>query len=152
MFSGNRDELRDYYFSIWEKYLRQEPLDALSQQILQVILEHPEYHYCFQDPGTYKRKNYSSDETNPFLHMALHLSIREQVATDRPQGIAQLYERYTEHFSNEYLTAEHEMLAVLANVIWDMQQHYAEFNEADYLHQLRHRLRPKSKSAANETW
>lgn len=152
MFTGNREELRQYYFLVWEKYHKQLPLEPLEQQILQVITEHPEYHHCFLDPDTYKYKDYRDGETNPFLHMALHLAIREQVSTNRPEGVYEIYQQYVKQHKGDHLQAEHDMLEILIDIIWNMQRHHEEFNEREYLIQLQERLTGVKHKAANEEW
>ncbi|WP_204318325.1 DUF1841 family protein [Serratia marcescens] len=45
-------------------------------------------------------------ETNPFLHMGLHLAVREQVATDRPQGIRTVYTKLIEKYQDPMVVLE----------------------------------------------
>ncbi len=71
------------------------PLSPLEAQIAAVVEWHPEYHEAIT--GDDLDRDYTPDggQTNPFLHMGLHLGIREQVATDRPAGIAAIYSALT---------------------------------------------------------
>ena len=88
-YSNNVSEVRLMYFTSWEKYNQKKALLPLEQQIVQVILDHPEYHLLLNNTPQHADHTYFPElgETNPFLHMGLHLAVREQVATDRPIGI-----------------------------------------------------------------
>lgn len=134
MFSNERDQLRNTYFETWRKHQQQLPVAPLEAQLLAVILAHPEYHAILNDPETYQSHDFV--ETNPFLHMSLHLAIREQVGTDRPQGIREIYQRYCVTFQNSLL-AEHQMMACLAEMLQEAQQTGKMADDMVYLAALR---------------
>ena len=75
-------------------------------------------------------------QTNPFLHMGLHLGIREQVATDRPSGIAELYANIVARTGDQH-TAEHQMIECLAETLWEAQSQNRAPDEEQYLERLR---------------
>jgi hypothetical protein len=68
--------------------------------------------------------------------MGLHLAIREQVATNRPHGIADVHARLAKHLGDAH-EAEHRMLETLAEQLWDAQRHNRPPNETAYLERLR---------------
>ena len=88
----SRDELRGLYRAAWRKFRQQQTLTPLDKQIVAVISEHPEYHVIIESAAS-DLANYSprSGQLNPWLHMGLHLAIREQVSTNRPHGIAEVH-------------------------------------------------------------
>ena len=91
IFGQDRNELRQMYASAWRKHRDSDVLSPLEAQIAQVIDDHPEYHEAVT--GNLDRDfEVEGGQTNPFLHMGLHLGIREQVATNRPAGIAAIFE------------------------------------------------------------
>lgn len=138
LFSNQRDEIRQFYFTIWQRGQMQLQLDPLEQQIYTVMLEHPEYHEMLNKPEKFVDKDYLPEfgETNPFLHMGLHLGIREQVATNRPAGMTELYQQLVIHFKGEHLVAEHEIMEVLAEQIWQCQKNGVELDDVDYFAKL----------------
>jgi hypothetical protein len=73
---------------------------------------------------------------NPFLHMGLHLGLREQLATDRPAGIAQEPARLTRRLASAH-TAEHRMVDALAETLWEAQRAGRAPDERAYLERLR---------------
>jgi hypothetical protein len=102
-----------------------------------VISEHPEYHVIVESHAA-DLANYSprSGQLNPWLHMGLHLAIREQVATNRPQGIAELHAKLARQAGDAH-EAEHRMLEVLAEQIWEAQRGGKAPDENAYLERLR---------------
>ena len=128
MFNPSRDQARDFLFEAWRKYRATELLTALESMAVGVISEHPEYHAMLDDRDryleTYRDRDYPPEfgETNPFLHINMHVSIREQVSVDQPQGV----KGYHVALSNKLgtaLAAEHEMMDCLAEMIWHAQRH-----------------------------
>ena len=138
MFYGETiQETRHIFFSSWEKYQHKKPLLPLEQDIVQVLLAHPEYHHFLQNPGKYHEQSYYPEfgETNPFLHMGLHLAIREQIATDRPVGIATVYNNCLKKYDNP-LDVEHVMMDQLAECLWLSQKNNLPPDEDHYLNAL----------------
>ena len=138
IFSQDRDQLRAAYFAAWNKARADQPLEPLEQQIVEVITEHPEYHALLEDEATAIHKDFSPEagESNPFLHMALHIAIREQLATDRPIGIQKAYRKVRKHSADVH-KAEHRIMECLGHAIWEIQRYRRPFNEAAYLQCVR---------------
>ena len=135
IFGQDRNELRKMYADAWQKHNAQLPLSALEAQIVQVIAEHPEYHNAVSGDLD---KDFSVEgaETNPFLHMGLHLGIREQVATNRPAGIKAVFEQLANKLGNAHET-EHRMIDCLAETLWEAQRDQRPPDELHYLDSLR---------------
>ncbi len=133
MFGNDRDSMRRYYLHCWQKQQAGQALDGLEQQIAAVVGEHPEYHALLEHPERALQREYlpENGETNPFLHMGLHLGLREQVATDRPAGIRQLYQQLISQY--DLHTAEHRMMDCLAESLWLAQRNQRAPDEAAYL-------------------
>jgi len=135
MFYGQTPaQTRQFFFISWAKYNKKEPLTPLEQQLTAVILEHPEYHHLLNNPETNIEQNYSPEllKTNPFLHMGLHLAIREQVSTNRPPGIQGIFNRLAQQ-TRDTLSVEHEMMTCLAECLWHAQRHQSMPDETAYL-------------------
>lgn len=137
MFGNDRDSMRRFYLQCWQKFQQKQPLNALEQQVVHVVSEHPEYHALLQLNETAIQRDYLPDtgETNPFLHMGLHLGIREQVATNRPAGIVELYQQLMIKYGTH--EAEHRMMDCLAESIWLAQRNNTMPDELAYLECLR---------------
>jgi hypothetical protein len=135
IFGQDRNELRKMYADAWQKETKKLPMSALETQIAAVIADHPEYRDAVSKD---LNKDYSVEgaETNPFLHMGLHLGIREQVATNRPAGIRSEFERLAARTGDAH-TAEHRMIECLAEALWEAQRSQRPPDEAQYLENLR---------------
>lgn len=134
MFSSDRNEYRKMFFDTWSKHKGNQVLEPVQAQLVAIILAHPEYHPILDDPTNNHAKDF--DDSNPFLHMSLHLGIREQVATNRPEGIKDVYHHLCEKYQDVH-KAEHHMMEYLAKVLWDAQQSGKMPDEAVYLEGLK---------------
>src|SRR5712671_2115846 len=124
VFAGqNRDQLRRMYLDTWRKFTARVPLEPLEAQVAAVIAEHPEYVTWLESGEQALSAEFTPEagRQNPFLHMGLHLAIREQVATDRPAGIAEVHRKLSTRLGDPH-AAEHTMLEALAEALWDAQR------------------------------
>ncbi|HKL62990.1 MAG TPA: DUF1841 family protein [Woeseiaceae bacterium] len=136
MFGQDRDELRRRYAEAWRKASRSLPMSPLEAQIAEVVAAHPEYHDALADEGRGRDYTGSDGATNPFLHMGLHMALREQVATDRPTGIRAVFERLAARLDDPH-AAEHRMIECLAEALWEAQRDGRPPDESAYLERLR---------------
>ena len=134
LFNPSRDEVREFFFDAWAKFKAQKPLTDLEKIGLGVIHMHPEYHRILDAPAQFKSQEYFPEfgETNPFLHMSLHLSILEQISINQPIGIATIYEKLKLKHQNEH-DAQHDILDCLAETIWQAQRNHTDLDAAQYL-------------------
>jgi hypothetical protein len=138
MYGSDRDAMRRVFVEAWRKAEAGEPLQPLERLIAEVVAEHPEYHRFLSrdDAGIGRDFPPELGETNPFLHMGLHLSIREQLSVDRPPGVAALYRRIRLRTGDAH-AAEHRIMDCLAQGLWEAQRSGAMPDEARYLDCLR---------------
>ncbi len=94
MYTNNRDAYRQAFFTVWQKYQKKLPLDATEAQLVEVIALHPEFHALLENPAAYQQQEFELEE-NPFLHMSLHIALREQIRMNRPHGIATILQTIT---------------------------------------------------------
>jgi hypothetical protein len=137
----DRGGLRRHYLDAWRRHRAGLPLEPLQHQIVEVIEAHPEYHALLEmDPDAVARDwTPESGQTNPFLHLGLHLAIREQVATDRPSGIAAIHRELARRLADPH-EAEHRMLERLGEALWQAQRSGRAPDEATYVESLRRLL------------
>lgn len=140
IFGQDRTELRQMYADAWRKHCEKLPLSPLEAQIASVIEWHPEYHDDVA--GDDLNRDYTPDggQTNPFLHMGLHLGIREQVATNRPAGIANIHTTLAAKAGDAHV-AEHQMIECLAETLWEAQNQNGAPDERKYLERLQQLIR-----------
>ena len=133
MFSQNRDQLRQVFQASWNKYQQQQPLQGVESLIVSVIQQHPEYQPLLMSPEALHRDY--TQQTNPFLHMGLHITLAEQVQMDRPAGIRHVYQRLLRRSPDQHQAA-HQMLDCLAQILSEAHQAGRQPDEAAYLTQL----------------
>lgn len=143
MLNYERDSLRNQYYSAWENYQKKAILDPMETKIIEVIEQHPEYKKIFRKKDKYLDKDFNTSlgEVNPFMHLSLHLALREQLSTERPQGINQIHQALSLKLADPH-EAEHKMMDIIANIMWQAQQNNTLPNEAEYLSQLKQCLYP----------
>lgn len=120
MYTNDRNAYRQAFYTVWQKHLKQLPLDPLEAQVCHIILQHPEYHRFLDAPSSFEKQEFALEE-NPFFHMSLHLAIAEQLQTNRPHGIREIHQALIEKFSDQH-SVEHHMMACLSRMMWEAQQ------------------------------
>jgi hypothetical protein len=130
--------MRRRYLDAWHKFCAHEALGSLEAQLAAVIAEHPEYVAWLESGDETLNAEFTPEggRQNPFLHMGLHLAIREQVATDRPAGIAALHAALALRRGDAH-AAEHAMIEPLAETLWEAQRNARPPDEGAYLERLR---------------
>jgi hypothetical protein len=142
MFYGdNVQDTRQLFFLSWHKYRQKKTLLPLEKQIADVILSHPEYHLLFDTNTPQDDQAYFPElgQSNPFLHMGLHLAIRDQVATNRPPGISSIYQRLVDKYA-DINTVEHLLMDHLVECLWRAQRNQQMPDETTYLNACRRLL------------
>jgi hypothetical protein len=133
MFGQDRTELRQMFFTAWSKHQNKQLMQPLEAVVARIIELHPEYHKLLENQDTLD-KDYTPEmgQTNPFLHMAMHISIQEQLSTKRPTGIEQLYSSLLAKNKDPHET-EHLMMECLGAMLWQAQAQNRAPDENDYL-------------------
>jgi hypothetical protein len=132
---SSRDELRRMYLAAWRKHRDRRLLEPLEAQIVEVIIEHPEYHALLDDADTALSADFGPDtQGNPFMHMGMHLAVRDQVNLDRPTGIRDAFTALMRRKGK--LTAEHIVAEVLADALYSAQQSGRAPDEQVYLRRV----------------
>ena len=137
MFSNDRTELRKFFLYCWKLKRDGRVLDAMQRMIVGVIEQHPEYHPLLDNADNLDRDYDPADgETNPFLHMSLHIALIEQVTTDLPPGIRDCHQRLTQSLGSVH-EAEHRMMDCLSEAVWHAQRNNGVPDEVAYLECLK---------------
>ncbi len=140
LFTQDRIRMREMFFSAWSKHLNNEHLEPMEKQIVTLLEEHPEYHKLVENRNAIDTDFTPEHGTlNPFLHLSLHLALREQVGTDRPKGIATLTRSLLLKHGDGH-SVEHLMIECLGECLWDAQRQGREPDELVYLEKLKELL------------
>lgn len=133
LYGQDRRSLRDVFFRAWQKHLNRQPLEGVETRVVAVAGQHPEYHALLADPDAGGDRDWQPEqgESNPFLHMAMHLAIEEQLAIDRPQGLRARYLQLRAALPDDH-AAQHLMMDCLGEVLWRAQRQGTPPSETDY--------------------
>ncbi len=141
LFTQDRLRTRQLFRSAWRKHLDDEILEPLEKQIVSLLTDHPEYHSLLNGDEDVIDRDFTANDghENPFLHLSLHLALREQVGTDRPAGIASITRSLLLKHGDGH-TVEHLMIEQLGLYLWEAQRQARAPDEAAYLNSLRELL------------
>ena len=123
MFQPSQHDVRRFFCEVHAKQRQGLPLTPIETLAGRWIDEHPEYHAELSDVQAALAATYTVEggQTNPFLHLSMHLTISEQVSIDQPHGIRQAVELLAarRHSIHE---AQHEVMECLGEMIWRSQR------------------------------
>jgi hypothetical protein len=138
MFNPTRDQSREFLFDLWAKHAAGATLTPLESIALSIVLEHPEYHAVLGDRERFLEREWQPEggETNPFLHLMMHVAIEEQVSIDQPPGIRDAVQALAVKRGSMH-DARHDVMECLAEIIWQAQRNGTGFDNAAYLECLR---------------
>lgn len=123
MFQPSQADVRRFFCAAWAKQQAGAPLEALEALAAQWVAEHPEYHADLADADAAVARVYTDGpgQTNPFLHLSMHLSLSEQCSIDQPRGIRQAVELLTRRRQDLH-AAHHAAMECLGQMLWDAQR------------------------------
>jgi hypothetical protein len=137
LFGQDRQRIRAVFVEAWRKHRDGQPMQPLERLVADVVARHPEYHAAL-DGETATDRDYLPEmgESNPFLHMGLHIALAEQIATARPAGVDGIYRALAQRAGDAH-EAEHRMMECLGETLWRAQRDGAMPDETAYLASLR---------------
>jgi len=123
MFNPSRDDVRRFFCSAWAKHRTGQVLTPLEAAALRWIEQHPEYHALLDDPERALTEEFTVERgaANPFLHLAMHLALAEQLSIDQPVGVRAAFQRLAARAGSEHAAA-HEAMECLGEVVWQTQR------------------------------
>lgn len=123
MFNPSREEVRRFFCEAWRKRSAGEIVTPLEATALKWIDLHAEYHALLDDPEAAIGADFSIDrgQSNPFLHLSMHLAIEEQLSIDQPPGIRAAFQALAVRAGSEH-DAMHETMECLGRVLWEAQR------------------------------
>ena len=122
MFNPTKDEVRRFFCDAWRKTTANEVLTPLEAIARDWMLQHPEYEAELSDPDAAQAADYdiAKGQSNPFLHLSMHLSIAEQVSIDQPPGIRGAFQQLTGRLGEH--DAHHAIMECLGQMLWTAQR------------------------------
>lgn len=140
MFQPSQHDVRRFFCETLRKLRQSQPMTPMETLAAGWIDEHPEYHAELADVDSALAADYAVEQgrTNPFLHLAMHLSISEQCSIDQPAGIRQAVELLAARRGSLH-QAQHEAMEALGEMIWASQRQGRPPDGLAYLEAVRRR-------------
>ena len=134
MFTSDRSKQRQYLKQAWEKYTSQEQLEPLELQLSKIVEQHPEYQNLIKNLDS----EYFPEQgnTNPYLHINLHLTLQDQITMDQPKGIRDIHSQLIVKIKDAH-EVEHMMMEHIAEMIFNAQKNNAAFDLDGYIQALK---------------
>jgi hypothetical protein len=138
LFNPTREEVRRFFCDTWKKKIEGHILTPMETLAGDWMAQHPEYQTLLADPEGAIAQDYTPErgETNPFLHLSMHLSISEQIAIDQPPGIKGINEKLAKKLGSEH-EAQHAIMECLGQVMWEAQREGQALSPEKYLEALK---------------
>lgn len=123
MFTPTQNDVRRFFCETFRKQRANEILTPMEAIAADWIALHPEYAEVLADMDAALAADYSVEhgQSNPFLHLSMHLSIAEQVSIDQPPGIRLAHRALTQRLDSTH-EAHHQMMECLGEMIWASQR------------------------------
>ncbi len=135
--NSNHNPMRQIFYDCWQLKHSGQPLDAMQSIIATIIELHPEYHALLEDPSSLEKDfSVENGESNPFLHLSMHIALHEQLSGNRPAGIKNIYQQLCYQHGSAH-DAEHAMMECLGESLWQAQHNGCTPDETAYLHCLK---------------
>ena len=130
LFNQDRKQQREFLAKTWQKYTNKQLLEPLEKELVLIIKIHPEYHKNINNVDS----EYFPEqgEVNPFLHINLHLALREQLSIEQPTGIREIYQKLLDMHKDPH-EAEHLMMDCIAQMIFLSQKNNTPIDKVAYL-------------------
>ena len=130
MFSQDRKKQREFLYKSWQKYTSNQSLDPLEKQLVSIIEIHPEYHDLI---GNIESEYFPEQgELNPFLHINLHLALRDQLSLNQPKGVKKVHQKLIKRYKDSH-EVEHLMMECIAEMIYISQKNNITMDQVSYL-------------------
>ena len=140
MFTPSSNDVRRFFCDTYRKHRANAILSPLEAIALDWIVRHPEYADTLADTDAALGRDYSVDsgQTNPFLHLSMHLTIAEQLQIDQPEGIRAACADLVRRLDSEH-EAHHQIMECLGQMIWTSQRNGLPPDGAAYVACVRKR-------------
>lgn len=140
MFTPSQHDVRRFFCAVFHKHRKQQMLTPLEAIARDWVIAHPEYDAVLADVERALQADYPVEQgqSNPFLHLSMHLSISEQISIDQPLGIRPAFEALAQRRGSEH-DAHHDIMECLGEMIWHAQRNGLPLDGVAYIESIRRR-------------
>lgn len=140
MFTPSQHDVRRFFCETFRKHRAGDILTPLEAIARDWIAQHPEYADDLAELDAALAADYSVErgQSNPFLHLAMHLSIAEQISIDQPPGIRGAFDTLAARLGSPH-EAHHQIMECLGEMIWNSQRSGLPPDGATYIECVKRR-------------
>lgn len=136
MFNPSLEQARSFFIEVWNKYKLSRIMTPIEETTATWILKHPQFHNDLSNKESIKNiYNSNCQESNPFLHLSMHLTVSEQLIIDQPYGIKAVYKKLI--MNNDPHTAAHKIIKCLTLTIRNSQDQGTALDSNKYIRLIR---------------
>jgi Domain of unknown function (DUF1841) len=141
MFNPTQSQVREFFCATWQKHQTHSVMTPLEIIAADWINFHPEYHEQLADLQGSLNAQYpvEAGNSNPFLHLSMHLTIAEQISIDQPTGIKLINDQLCAQYGNAH-DAAHAIMECLGQMIWQSQRTGSPPDGQAYLDNLKRQI------------
>ena len=137
MYNPSRDQARRFLIDAWAKRRNTLPATPLETLAADLVAMHPEYHLLLEANDALTREwTPEQGQTNPFMHLSLHLAVEEQLSIDQPKGIRVAFDVLLARRDDRH-GALHVLLEALGEALWRAQRDGQPLDGQIYLDAVR---------------
>lgn len=140
MFTPDVAQVREFFCTAYSKSVQGQALAPLEAMAADWISQHPEYHAVLESQEAAKDLQAVEGQGNPFLHLAMHLSISEQCSIDQPPGIREGTQALAVRLGSLH-EAHHDVMECLGRILWESQRNGVAPDGAAYVECVQRRAR-----------
>lgn len=142
MYNPTQIEVREFFFNIIAKDKAKTALTDLEKIALSIILQHSEYNTILNNKEKYLTYQWHVEDgnTNPFLHLSMHLTLIEQISIDQPSGIKDAFYQLCHKYGDEH-TAIHQLMDCLGEMLHQAQKYKTQPDVNLYLTCINNKIR-----------
>lgn len=138
MYTPSQLDVRRFFCATYRQWQAGAALDPMQKLAQPWVAEHPEYFAELADEATALALEYRVEDgqTNPFLHLSLHLAVEEQLSIDQPPGIRAAFDRLLARRGDRH-DALHAILECLGETVFRSARDRAPPDADAYLECIR---------------
>ncbi len=127
---------RQHTHLLWESAQAGMPLTGEDARLVQAMREHAEYGEVWDHLNELSNEEIERDGINPLLHVTIHSTVENQIASDNPKEVRQVVEALTRRGLSRH-EAVHCVGGALSEEIFHILKEQRPFDEARYVRKLR---------------
>lgn len=137
----SKEEVRKIWCEVYAKSKNAAEMTEMEAAMAAIIALHPEYEWILRDVAAALENEFSIDcwESNPFLHLSLHLAIAEQLKSDGQYHFHAMFAEI-EALAGSRHSAEHFAMGCLAASITESRRRGTGLAPDNYFRILRQKL------------